>query len=563
MTKVSNADELREAAIFYAKEQGYRVFPVHGIDDNGNCTCGRPKCSHPGKHPIHNGGFKNATDDIEIINAWWTRYPGSNIGLPTGSINGLMVIDVDKDNPGAMEEFYSLELPETTLARSGGGGIHAYFQYPHDFEITTNSKQFRGKLDIRGRGGYVLLSPSNHASGNQYRWEREIEAVPLPDWVATELGADAAREKFVLDDEIVEGTRDDTMFRLASSLRKTGLTEEEIYMALKSVNKRCKPPMEDHELRAKARSASRYAKGQLQTAADEMPLTDIDILSRDQLDELEPPEWLVNGLVPKDSLSIIYGNPGQFKTFVVLDLCLSIATGKPFRVGPDEATHPVQKGVVVYVAAEGARGIKTRVQAWEDEHGIRATDFYVIRKAVQLAQTTERDALIEMLRNLNDTPIMVVFDTLSRCMVGMDENSAQDVSLFIKAADTIKKELGCAVSIVHHSTKDGSSERGSSALRGAADAMYKIVKNEDQVVEMKCDKMKDAVEPKEKRFQFQVVDLSPLGSPPSLVLYPSKDIRPNNRGMNYPPETSSQEHVDIIEETAISEIDLADHLEED
>lgn len=566
--KVSNADELKEAALRYAGELGYKVFPVHGIDDAGNCTCDRVVCSHPGKHPVHNGGFKNATNDVEIINAWWTRYPGSNIGLPTGVENGVMAIDADEKTEGALEAFEKLDLPDGPRVKTGGGGVHAYMKYPDDFEVTTNTNSLRGTLDIRGRGGYVLMPPSNHKSGKRYEWEKQEPAPPpIPEWLGNELGASAARERFVLDEEIQMGTRDDTLFRLAASLRQTGLTEDEIYLALQGVNKRCKPPMEDHELRTKARSVAKYPKGQLQSPTGDDPFSDLDILSRDELDELEPPEWLIENIIPKESMSIVYGNPGQGKTFLVLDWCLSIATGKAFRGGNDTVHFPVEKGVVVYVAAEGARGIKTRVQAWEREHGIRATDLYVVQKAVQLAQKEHRDGLIEGLRHLSGTPILVVFDTLSRCMVGMDENSAQDVSLFIKSADVVRDELNCAVTIVHHSTKDGTTERGSSALRGAADAMYKVSRNDSRLIEMKCDKMKDAQEPDEQRFKTQVVELNHLGSPPSLILYPGSN---NQRGpiMKAPKKeetvTEEQPNLTLVKtEEFQSDFDVMDEFEDD
>src|SRR5690349_1775211 len=110
-------DELRQAAIAYAKA-GYPVFPVKTHD----------------KIPLTSHGFKDATTNLVQIENWWSHTPSANIGLPTGAISGLFVIDVDVKNDGqttlAKLEQKHGTLPTTPRALTGGGGNHVCFKLP-------------------------------------------------------------------------------------------------------------------------------------------------------------------------------------------------------------------------------------------------------------------------------------------------------------------------------------------------------------------------------------------------------------------------------------------------
>jgi predicted transcriptional regulator len=101
------------------------------------------------------------------------------------------------------------------------------------------------------------------------------------------------------------------------------------------------------------------------------------------------------------------------------------------------------------------------------------------------------ELLIE-LGALTHAPAMVVIDTLARSLVGGEENSAKDVGLFISGADRIRTEFDAAVLIIHHTGKNGDTERGSSALRAAADVMMRLTAD-DGALTLVCDKMKDAL----------------------------------------------------------------------
>lgn len=163
-----------EYALTYAA-CGWAVFPVYGILA-GQCACGNPDCSSPGKHPMTSNGCKAATTDIKQITDWWSHNPDTNIGIATGSASGLVVVDVD-DGEGKVgsKSLRKLEsdfepLPREFVVRTGGGGLHIYLTSPHK-EIRNSAGKVADNVDIRGENGYVVAPPSKHISGNQYIWE--------------------------------------------------------------------------------------------------------------------------------------------------------------------------------------------------------------------------------------------------------------------------------------------------------------------------------------------------------------------------------------------------------
>jgi hypothetical protein len=160
-------------ALAYA-ENGLAVFPTHWIE-NGVCSCRSADCGSPGKHPIYSGGFKNATIDPAVITEWWTRHPIANIGIATGSVSGIFVIDVDVS--GEKVGLASLEALEAQIGpipcdmsvRTGSGGLHIYLKQP-DQDVRNSTSQLGKHIDVRGSGGYVIAPPSTHISGNSYEW---------------------------------------------------------------------------------------------------------------------------------------------------------------------------------------------------------------------------------------------------------------------------------------------------------------------------------------------------------------------------------------------------------
>jgi Virulence-associated protein E/Bifunctional DNA primase/polymerase, N-terminal/Primase C terminal 2 (PriCT-2) len=173
------SSEMLEAALAYAR-MGLRVFPLHTIV-NGACSCGKATCSSAAKHPKTKRGFLDATTDAEQIRKWWARWPNANIGIATGS--GLAVIDID--GAEGAQEFKELVAthgpPPATLTCQTGSGFHLFYLLRAGSPEVRSSA--RGKVHVRGEGGYVVAAPSRHASGRTYQWVKKVPIAILPDWL--------------------------------------------------------------------------------------------------------------------------------------------------------------------------------------------------------------------------------------------------------------------------------------------------------------------------------------------------------------------------------------------
>ena len=297
--------DIKAEAIAYAK-RGWKVFPVHSVDDGGRCTCGNPDCKSPGKHPRYHPvdlktGYKDATTDLELIELWWQRWPQSNIGVSTGHQSNLVVIDLDyKNDISGIDTLRTLEsknspLPPTLGVTTGSGGKHLYFEYPLGYtKILSSAGTVGPGVDVRADGGYVVAPPSKHASSNIYKWDVEDAPITsLPQWMVDLIigKSKTFSVEFFRDQAkvIPEGKRNSTMFQIASSYRGKGFNEDEIFALLCMNNeKHCNPPLEVSELRLLAENVSLNYPSNLskaksticESAVNEIVSTDLDYTPR-------------------------------------------------------------------------------------------------------------------------------------------------------------------------------------------------------------------------------------------------------------------------------------------
>ena len=182
---------------------------------------------------------------------------------------------------------------------------------------------------------------------------------------------------------------------------------------------------------------------------------------------------------------------GHGKSFAALDWALCVATGSTWF------GRATSEGAVVYIVAEGGRGIRKRVRAWLEHRGWpKLPDAFFLLDSVQITDERICGRWLQRIAALGVPVKLIVVDTLARCFVGRDENSAQDMGEFVAGIDRLKQETGAAVVVVHHSgkSKDGKPsdiERGSSALRAAADVMVSVTMDKDKVIALKNTKQKD------------------------------------------------------------------------
>lgn len=250
-------------ALKYA-EDGFRVFPVYEPTPNsGACSCLRPDCTSIGKHPRTQHGFKDASLDPDVISQWWLRSPEANIAIATGRQSNLVVLDVDERNGGlqslaALEEQFQMQLPPTLTAETGGG-LHFYFLAPEE-PVSSKANALGPGLDIRAESGYVVAPPSLHSNGKTYEFVNPgADIAPMPEWF---VATSQTRLRCESQKSIEEGTRNDTLTRIAGSLRFNGAELPEIQAELHAINQtRCNPPLPDREVNLIAASIAGKAAG--------------------------------------------------------------------------------------------------------------------------------------------------------------------------------------------------------------------------------------------------------------------------------------------------------------
>ncbi len=170
-----------EIALGYAA-RGWLVFPIHGIKEDGQCTCGRLACPDAGKHPVTAKGLKEGTKLSERVKELFVD-PLYSIGIVTGKVSGITVIDIDVGPNKMGAETWSGLIeehgePNTLMAKTGGGGLHIYFKY--NSALRTGSNRLGKGVDVRSDGGYVVAPPSKHRSGGLYAWLGDEPLDDLP-----------------------------------------------------------------------------------------------------------------------------------------------------------------------------------------------------------------------------------------------------------------------------------------------------------------------------------------------------------------------------------------------
>jgi hypothetical protein len=208
------------------------------------------------------------------------------------------------------------------------------------------------------------------------------------------------------------------------------------------------------------------------------------LLDVDQLRALPPPQPLINGVLDRNTTAWLIGASGSYKSFVALDMAARVGLGQPWR------EHDVVQGEVIYVVAEGAAGMRLRVDAWEREHGpMKGVRF--LPMPVQ-ANGPAWPVLVEVCRRV--APVLVIIDTQARVTIGLDENSNSDMSTYAERVDEIKRATGACVLTVHHLGRSGTNARGASAIDGAQDAELRVEKVGEYAIKLHMDKQKDQAE---------------------------------------------------------------------
>lgn len=543
---------LLDAALEYAAK-GWPVFPCNAQK--------KPMISREDGGQ----GVLDATTNKKKIREWWERWPKANIGLDVAGA-GMMVLDLDPGHDLAELAENIGKLPKTQLRqRTPRGGEHLFFDLAEGDVVPPSSSKVARFVDVRSFHSYVLLEPSRTRDGS-YTWESEGKPAFRTDKMVEAASAGGRsksedRDTWTIEPDLeenialctewlktkaaiaIEGDGGDHMaYSTAAMCKSYGLSPETaLDLMWEYWNPRCHPPWSPDEidhLEEKVRNGYAYntsppgnmtpaykvAKSQAMFKPISRETTEggrevqagrFRIVDRGGMDEIKPPAWLIKDAIPENSYSMLIGARGTFKTFIALDMALSVATGAAKYFDDDEPwlglwPDVAAPGPVLYVAGEGRSGIRSRVRAWEHHHldGDRATNL-CLSDPVPGPNETDVTEFIETALEMSPTGYrFIVLDTVGRAMQGLNENSQQDASMFTRMVEAFQRELGAAVLAIHHSGHgEVTRGRGSTVFPADVDAEFLLQRDgKDTVVQLLNTKQKEAPEWE----QAKLVQLRPI-----------------------------------------------------
>ena len=399
-TQSAASSEMYQAAYLYLND-GRSVFPVcnpaweghtHRYEDEpGKWT--EDTCRNPGKTPLvpwRRFITQRATE--EQIAIWWKRWPDANIGMATGTVSGVVVLDCD----GADARKDALRLggvdQTPTIFTGKPGSAHFWLQAPD--EHVKNFARKMGAIDFRGDGGYAVLPPSMHVSGAQYRWApntSQLNLAPIPTWLwdlirKSERGDDNGITTFDTElvlDGIPQGQRDQDLWSFAGKLRADNVPLQYAELMVRQAARACVPPFDENTALEKVRRAYR-----------EYDPTPVLVPSRRVTQEPEPEELvqtlgdlmdmpipsdvqLVDGIIWGHRVTWAFAAPGVGKTLFLLAAGLHVAAGRPF------CGHAVQQGPVLLIEEDSPfYSLRDYVETLADIYDIdpRAIPFYLNKR---------------------------------------------------------------------------------------------------------------------------------------------------------------------------------------
>jgi archaellum biogenesis ATPase FlaH len=371
----------------------------------------------------------------------------SHWAMPTG--NGLLVIDVDTKNGGDEEEVYKLGFPRGTFrVKTPSGGCHLYYK---DTGLNMrNSVQRLGKgIDVRTDGGYVCIPPM---PGYQITCDHEPKLV-LP--FDLKLPAQPEEPDLVSysgeneEEEIAEGSRNNTLFVLGSSLRARGFPEAAIAAALHATNKQtCNPPLPQSEVNTIVQQVLKFEQGEMNTP--EGPrlrvMTAAAIEERDG-EAIEVFLWKKH--IPDRMPTLLYAEGGMGKTTLALLVCRDIMEADP-------------EAKILWLPVENNME-STRIQM--KPLNLDTERFLVLERetggySMDFSKTPDMSDLATLMKEYK--PKIVVIDSLCS-MSSTDVNSQAIKEVMKNLQDIICEQNKAALLYIHHENKsEGASARGKS-----------------------------------------------------------------------------------------------------
>lgn len=457
---------------------GYPVFPVCS-PAMGQHQHGAAVCKNLGKRPlIRWETYQNRVPTIDEVRQWWARWPNANIGMPTGKLSGIVVLDADSGDAKklAMEQGGVDRTPAVFTGKPGG--IHFWLAHPGP-EVSNFARKRPG-LDFRGDGGYVLVPPSLHASGAFYRWVHGTEGLTpadVPPWLLELLNGSEraddgpAGEALDIDailEGVAEGGRDDALWRLACKLRNDGVERKYAEYMVRQAALACRPPFEiDVALEKVERAWRQYEPEPVFKIASTLPesapaggsypIQQIAELLDVQAD-VTP--CLVDSVLWQERTTWVFSDPNSGKTLFLLALLLHVAAGREF------CGLPVKQGPVLVIEEDSPLSVAAEyIEMLADiyEFDLAGLPFWINKtQGLRILDQAGIQIAVDTIKSCPQMPAVVLFDACER-LVPSDRFTTKELDPLTRLFQWCISEHITPV-MIDHTNKDRA-KKGESPLK--------------------------------------------------------------------------------------------------
>jgi hypothetical protein len=453
---------------------GWSIMPIHLSWD-------KEKQKFNKKPTVDWKDYQSRLPTEEELHFWFDDGKVNGIGLITGKLSGIVVVDVEKDGLELMQE---LHLDSPRVSKTISGGRHPFFKWNKEIG---NTVRIGGKqMDFRGDGGFVVLPPSSCEHDGEtyhYSWEKEGDNLPiLPktvfgDWI--EVKEPIKLSEFT-NKEI--GSRDSDLHRVACSLLRK-YPEEEAWLLVNDINRTYNPPLSDQVVKEKFASAQKFIKEQGEKESwgekeeNNSPMVGKPILWARITASSEKTEWIWENYLAKRRVTLFSALPKAGKSTFLRSLFLAINREEEF-VG-----QPTKKCNILVLSEESDEEWADSREGVEDEDLGKTYVWIRPTRSIPNSKGWEKN-IDEISLACKELKIdLVVLDTITTFWSVEDENDASKVKRALVPLFKLTEDDGVALMLVHHFRKSGGNEgtaaRGSGALAGYVDVLMELRRHED------------------------------------------------------------------------------------
>ncbi len=417
------------------------------------------------------------------VKEWWATWPDANIGIVTGRVSGLVVVDVDGEK--GLETAKRLGLPKGPTVKTGKG-YHRYFRHPGNGRVS--NFQCRSSLegvDLRGDGGYVVAPPSIHESGKHYEWIIPLNGTPLPP-LPEDILAFSPEDKPPATDlfnGVSKGERNNALASIAGTLFAKELDYGNVLQLCLAWNTYNKPPLADKEVDTTVESIYKThrrnhpdcnitgAKNKNSILAPiESDPARIEFWTPVPITELKdspPIDWLWDGYIARGRITELVGIWKSGKTTLVAHLLKEMAHGG------EMAGKNVSRAKVLIISEEDSSEWKER----KDEYGLGEDIDLICIPFKTKPSRKDWEAFTLYIRELASSYDLIVIDTIANNWSVIDENSNSEVITAMMPIRAWAQE-GVGAFIIHHCRKgdgqEGQASRGAGGLPAFVDILLEF-----------------------------------------------------------------------------------------